>query len=76
MAINYQCRHCGVNMGTIDHLSVHSHQLGINMLTDEERLDMVDYDQSGNIKVKSICEDCQESYQRNPDLHQYDYLIH
>ncbi|MFE8704037.1 anti-sigma-F factor Fin family protein [Cytobacillus sp. FJAT-54145] len=76
MAIHYQCRHCGVKMGSIDQMSLHSEQLGFHKLTDEERLDMVSFESSGDINIKSICEDCQESLERNPDYHQYDYLIH
>lgn len=76
MAIHYHCRHCGVSIGTLDQLSVHSERLGLHKLSDEERLDMVSYDEQGNINVTSICEDCQETLQRNPEYHQYDYLIH
>lgn len=76
MAIHYNCRHCGVNMGSIENMSMHTEKLGFHKLTDDERMDMVSYDQTGNVHIKSICEDCQESLQRNPDYHQYDYLIH
>jgi hypothetical protein len=37
---------------------------------------MVSYDHAGDIHVTAICEDCQETLERNPDYHQYDYLIH
>ncbi|AGK51835.1 anti-sigma-F factor Fin family protein [Bacillus sp. 1NLA3E] len=76
MAIYYHCRHCGVNIGSIDKVSVHSEELGLHKLSDEERQEMVSYDQQGDIHITSICEDCQEYLQRNPDYHQYDFLIH
>ena len=76
MAIKYHCRHCGVQMGTIDNMSMYSEKLGLHKLTDEERLDMVSYDSSGDIHIKAICEDCHESLERNPDYYQNDYLIH
>lgn len=76
MALKYQCRHCGVQIGTIDSMSVDSEQLGLSTLTDEERMEMVSYDSNGDIQVKAICEDCHESLERNPDYYQNDYLIH
>lgn len=76
MAIHYHCRHCGVKMGSIDSAAVHSEQLGFHKLNDAERQDMLEYDPSGDVQVKAICEDCQESLERNPDYHQQDFLIH
>lgn len=76
MAIQYHCRHCGVQIGTIDDPSMNSDKLGLHMLTEEERLEMISYDSSGNIHIKSICEDCHESLTRNPEYYENDYLIH
>lgn len=76
MALKYQCRHCGLDMGTLNQLSVESERLGLSTLTDEERIEMVSYDSKGDIHIKSICEDCHESLERNPDYYQNDYLIH
>lgn len=76
MAIKYQCRHCGIQLGTINNMSVDSERLGLSELTDEERMDIISYDTSGDIHIKTICEDCHESLERNPDYYQNDYLIH
>lgn len=76
MALKYQCRHCGIELGTINHMSVDSERLGLSKLTDEERMDMISYETSGDIHIKTICEDCHESLERNPDYYQNDYLIH
>lgn len=75
MAIHYNCRHCGVTIGKLDLEHVSSSQLGFDHLDDNERQEMVQYDQLGDIHVKSICEDCQEALNRNPDLHQLDTFI-
>lgn len=75
MAIHYHCRHCGTKLGTIEQSSIHSETLGLHKLTDQERQEMVAYDSSGNIRITAICEDCQEALERNPDYHQYDFLI-
>lgn len=76
MALKYHCRHCGISLGTIDNMSVDSERLGLNMLTDEERMEIVTYESSGDIHIKTICEDCHESLVRNPEYYQNDYLIH
>ncbi|AZV40801.1 MULTISPECIES: anti-sigma-F factor Fin family protein [Peribacillus] len=76
MALHYHCRHCGIKLGTIEEQQIQAAQLGFNQLSDEERQEMIVYDSSGNIQVKSICEDCYESLQRNPELYQNDYIIH
>ncbi|WP_059174198.1 anti-sigma-F factor Fin family protein [Bacillus sp. FJAT-27445] len=76
MAIHYLCRHCGIALGSIDKEAADSIMLGLHMLNGQERATMVSYEQNGDIQIKSICEDCQESLEKDPSLHQYDYLIH
>ena len=76
MAIHYHCRHCGVKLGTLDHNSIESERLGFHKLNDEERHDMISYNYNGDLQIKSICEDCQELLERNPEYYQNDFLIH
>lgn len=76
MAIHYHCRHCGTKLGTVDRTSIYSETLGLHKLTEQERQEMVTYDSSGDIHITAICEDCQEALERNPEYHQYDFLIH
>ncbi|CAH0347582.1 anti-sigma-F factor Fin family protein [Bacillus sp. CECT 9360] len=76
MALHYHCRHCGTKIGTLQKQTLNTEQLGFNHLNNEDRQDMIVYDSAGDIHVKAICEDCHESLQRNPDLHQNDYIIH
>ncbi len=75
MAIHYTCRHCGTKMGTIEKTSITSASLGLDKLTEQERMEMVSYDSAGDIHITSICEDCQEALERNPDYHQFGFLI-
>ncbi len=75
MALHYFCRHCGVKVGSLDRMSLYSESLGFSQLTDEERHDMISYESTGDIHVKTICEDCHEALERNPDLHQYERFI-
>lgn len=76
MAIHYTCRYCGIDIGTITQSSVDAQSLGFHKLTEDERLDMIQYDSKGNIHVKSICEDCHESFMTNPMNYENDYIIH
>lgn len=76
MAIHYYCRHCGMKMGTINQHLIYTEKLGLHKLNDQERQEMIHYGSNGDINITSICEDCQESLERNPDYHQYDFLIH
>ncbi|WP_027410135.1 anti-sigma-F factor Fin family protein [Anoxybacteroides tepidamans] len=75
MPLHYYCRHCGVKVGTINRVPLYSEQLGFHHLTEEERLDMISYLPNGEIHVKTICEDCHEALERNPELYQYEKFI-
>lgn len=72
MAIHYTCRHCHQKLGTIDTVEVEESRLGFQVLTHEERLEMIDYNEDGDMIVKAICENCQEALERNPLYHQLD----
>lgn len=76
MSIHYHCRHCGIKLGTLDQSLVETERLGLHTLNDEERQEMVTYASNGDIQIKTICEDCQESLLRNPDYYQNDFIIH
>lgn len=75
VAIHYLCRHCQQTIGTLDAIEVDEQKLGFQTLTNEERLEMIEYDENGNLNVKVICETCQEALDRNPQFHQLDSFI-
>ncbi|MGO4890189.1 anti-sigma-F factor Fin [Anaerobacillus sp. MEB173] len=75
MAIHYHCRHCNVEVGRLESNHYDSSQLGFNHLDHEERNEMISYDASGDMHVKTVCEDCQEALERNPDFHQHELFI-
>ncbi|MCU9615285.1 anti-sigma-F factor Fin family protein [Caldibacillus lycopersici] len=76
MAVHYHCRHCGTTVGSLDNNNLYSEQLGFHKLSEDERQDMISYDSSGDIHVKCICEDCHESFAKNPLNYENDYIIH
>jgi hypothetical protein len=75
MAVHYFCRHCGYKVGSIDNKSVDIQNLGFNSLEQEERMDMIQYHNNGDVHVKTICEDCHEALERNPGLHELNSII-
>lgn len=75
MAIHYTCRHCRQKLGTIDAIEIEESRLGFQVLTFEERMEMIDYNEDGDMVVKTICENCQEALERNPIYHQLDSFI-
>lgn len=70
MAVHYRCRHCGINVGKIDEQNLDSQKLGFHQLDHSERTEMIQYDESGDMHVNTICEDCQEALDRNPQFHE------
>ncbi len=66
--IKYICRYCGQNMGEIDHGLINDKQLGIESLTPQERKDIITYMSNGDKVIHIICEYCQETIEKNPEL--------
>jgi hypothetical protein len=75
MTITYNCRHCNCEVGKLQQQAATTQQLGFDHLNDDERLEMIAYESNGDISVKTICEDCQEALNRNPDFHQLETFI-
>ncbi|MCD5326101.1 MULTISPECIES: anti-sigma-F factor Fin family protein [Pontibacillus] len=76
MAVKYQCRHCKKEIGELSQDVLDSVELGLTSLNEEELLDMVSYHENGDVMVRTICEDCQESLEENPHYHELDFFIH
>lgn len=70
MTVRYFCKHCGIKVGELKEAVASTERLGFHHLTDEERMEMIQYQTNGDIDVQTICEDCQEALNRNPDFHQ------
>lgn len=68
MTIQYVCRHCGSSIGEIPRTKVTEEQLGLHILTPEERNHIITYDPSGNMSLSVTCEYCQEALIHNPEL--------
>ncbi|MFD0717130.1 anti-sigma-F factor Fin [Paenibacillus sp. GCM10027626] len=68
MAVNYICRHCKTEIGTIRDSHVSELQLGFHSLTLEERSDIIAYNPNGDVTVTIICDYCREALEANPEL--------
>ncbi|GGM36700.1 anti-sigma-F factor Fin [Paraliobacillus quinghaiensis] len=75
MAIKYKCHHCNHILGTLDHQYVETNALGLQHLSVEDRKEMIQYLSNGDIEIKTICEDCQDTLEQNPDYHALDSFI-
>lgn len=75
MDVFYHCRHCGTQVGHISNDVFRTDQLGFDKLDPKERAELIHYDSNGHVNVSTICEDCQEALERNPDYHQFDNFI-
>ncbi|WP_110114677.1 anti-sigma-F factor Fin family protein [Bacillus sp. CGMCC 1.16541] len=75
MSIRYVCRHCGTSIGILNVATIDSKELGFDHLTATERKQFIHYNSNGEMSIQTICEDCQEALERNPDYHQYETFI-
>ncbi|MDC3417931.1 anti-sigma-F factor Fin family protein [Aquibacillus salsiterrae] len=75
MAIVYTCNHCNNVVGKLDQEIVDTQSLGWNELSAEDRNALIEYQANGDVKIKTICEDCQESLEKNPAYHELDNFI-
>ena len=66
--IKYICKFCGQNLGTIDQLDINEEKLGFNSLTPLEQQSIISYMNNGDFVVKVICDYCQETLEKNPEL--------
>jgi hypothetical protein len=76
MEWEYICRYCQTVVGTVDASKVTEKQLGLDRLTPEERKDIITSNINGKQQVRIICETCQQTIDKNPDLLLEPYLFH
>lgn len=67
--MKYICRSCGMTIGHLDPTQVTERALGFDCLTIDERQEIIQYQENGEIHVQIICEHCQEALERHPELH-------
>lgn len=75
MSIHYVCRYCNHHIGQIEE-PVTEEQLGFQSLTAEERENIISYQENGDIQANVVCEHCQETIQRQPELLLQSSILH
>ncbi len=49
--------------------------LGFNQLSGQEKEEMIQYHDNGDIHVKTICESCEDTLGQHPQYHELDFFI-
>ncbi|MBP1970357.1 hypothetical protein J2Z83_002475 [Virgibacillus natechei] len=75
MAIVYTCRHCGHVIGKLEQKMVDTSLLGFDQLSTKEKIDMIEYKDNGDVQIKAICEDCEDTLGHHPQYHELDFFI-
>lgn len=75
MSIIYSCRHCGHSIGALEQTVLNHSDLGLDILSEEEKREMIHYEGNGDIHIKVICESCESLLKENPKYHELDYFI-
>lgn len=75
MAIVFECRHCLNTIGTVSQNDVTDAMLGIDQLSNQEQQEMIQYKGNGDMYIKSICEQCEETLGQHPEFHELNYFI-
>ncbi|WP_100011839.1 anti-sigma-F factor Fin [Lentibacillus sediminis] len=75
MSLIYTCRHCGHEIGKLDEPVIDTSMLGFDQLSSEDREQMIQYLENGDMEIQIICEDCQETLKSNPQYHELDFFI-
>lgn len=75
MSIVYKCSHCGHVIGTLKQEMLYTSELGWDVLTKEEKQDMIQHQSNGDVHIKTICETCEELLDHHPEYHELDSFI-
>ncbi|WP_217588344.1 anti-sigma-F factor Fin family protein [Lentibacillus saliphilus] len=75
MAIIYKCSHCGHEIGRLDQRVVHTSMLGWDQLSEKDKRHMIHYQNNGDVQIRSICENCEQSLGQHPQYHELDHFI-
>ncbi|MGP4042517.1 anti-sigma-F factor Fin [Gracilibacillus sp. D59] len=75
MTLLYTCKHCGTEIGRLRPQMLDLEKIGWNVLSTEEKHKLMNYQQNQTVTLQSICEDCQQLLDQNPQYHELDYFI-
>lgn len=71
MAIRYHCRHCKTEIGSLPFESAQEALRLLQKLDEKEEERFLTLGKDGDLKVRCICEQCEESLQSYPDYYTF-----
>lgn len=74
MTLVYQCRHCGGEIGKINPNMIDIEKIGWHVLSEEEKLKLLQYHPESSVTIHTICEDCQKVFDQHPLYHELDHF--
>ncbi|WLV24759.1 anti-sigma-F factor Fin family protein [Aciduricibacillus chroicocephali] len=74
--IYYKCRHCQQEIGKLEKREVDASMLGLHVLSDSEKSEMIEHAESGEMHIRSICDQCESTLKKYPQYYELDYFIH
>ncbi|MGM9987004.1 MAG: anti-sigma-F factor Fin [Bacillaceae bacterium] len=75
MSIRYYCRYCGSLLGTIQHEHINEISIVLEQLSDDEKKEILSFSKDGNILIKTVCENCEQTLDGNPNYYEYDTFL-
>lgn len=75
MSIVYKCTHCQHVIGRLRKSDAYKSKLGLDMLSNADKEDMIHYQTNGDIHIQTICESCEASLNNHPQYHELDFFI-
>ena len=75
MTITYQCKHCKTKLGSLDSETLNVEQINWQLLSAEEKQQLMAHHHQQTITLHVICEYCQQLLEQHPHYHELDHFI-
>ncbi|MCT1901815.1 anti-sigma-F factor Fin family protein [Oceanobacillus sojae] len=75
MVIYYGCRHCGKELGVLNHTEIDLSLRFLNLLEEQDISEMIVFEKDGDFRLEVICEHCQQVLEEHPNYHELDHFL-
>lgn len=75
MVIYYGCRHCGKELGVLNHTEIDISLRFLKLLEERDMAEMIVSEKDGYFRLEVICEYCQQALDAHPDYHELDHFL-
>lgn len=76
MAIMYTCKHCKFVIGHIKSEGVLTSLFRFQRLSVSGNKQMIHYKANGDVLIRVICKNCEQTLMEHPNYHALEYFIH